>query len=366
MLRTILIVDDDIVTNRIIQTILSKAGFNPISALSLLQTKKMIAENTIDLILLDINLPDGNGISFCKSFLSKAEYSQIPVLFISSNEDVNEKVNAFEAGAMDYITKPLNGLEVIARVKTHLRMKQAYEALVELQAERVKRLASAQKAIMPNPQDNPAAKYSVILNQVLKAGGDFYDVVESGNDMYDYLVADASGHDLAASFWTAALKMLTTEYANSLNTPKQIINYINTSLCRILPKGVFFTLLYARINRQLNRITIVNAAHPPAIILPTGQKEPIVIEQEGEILGSFSDASFNISEISVEKGSRLFLYSDGLIELKIKRSTGINELLLHLTESRDKNLHEQIQYVIDKMTFNTDVTDDIVLMGIEI
>ena len=106
----------------------------------------------------------------------------------------------------DYITKPIVGAEEIARVRTHLRLRQAYEMLAELQAERVQQLASAQRNLMPRPKDFPEARFQVSLRQALAAGGDFYDVIPAGQDSVDYLVADASGHDLAASLWTASLK----------------------------------------------------------------------------------------------------------------------------------------------------------------
>jgi len=145
----ILIVDDDTVTNQMIQTILAWAGFDTACAFDVAGPLAGIREHHPDLILLDVRLPDGSGFDVCRQIQGEPGASQAPVLFISSNEDVSTKVQGFEAGGVDYITKPLAGAEIIARVRTHLRLKQAYEMLAELQAERIQWLATAQEALMP-------------------------------------------------------------------------------------------------------------------------------------------------------------------------------------------------------------------------
>jgi phosphoserine phosphatase RsbU/P len=100
---------------------------------------------------------------------------------------------------VDYITKPFAGAEILARVRTHLRLRAAHEALAELEADRVQRLVSSQQSLMPLPEDVPEARFEICIRQALKAGGDFYDVIPSGNRIVDHVVTDASGHDLGVS-----------------------------------------------------------------------------------------------------------------------------------------------------------------------
>ena len=88
---------------------------------------------------------------------------------------------------------------MIARVRTHLRLRHAHQRLAELQAERLHQLADAQQNLMPRAEDLPEARFEVSIRPVLAAGGDFYDVFPAGEGIMDYLVADASGHNLAAS-----------------------------------------------------------------------------------------------------------------------------------------------------------------------
>jgi putative two-component system response regulator len=82
-----------------------------------------------DLILLDVMMPDMNGYEVCARLKEKPATSDIPVIFITAAADPQHIVHGFGVGAVDYVTKPFNGLEVRARVKTHLSMKQMREAL---------------------------------------------------------------------------------------------------------------------------------------------------------------------------------------------------------------------------------------------
>ena len=263
----IFVVDDDSTTVGAIEGILKRAGFQTASAENVSGALQRIARQHPDLVLLDVNLPDGSGFDICRALQADPDTSATPILFISAQEDVTTKVQGFEVGGVDYITKPVSGAEMLARVRTHLRLKQSRDRLVELQAEHLRGLAEAQTKLMPRPEDLPQAKFQVCLHQVLAAGGDFYDVIPASHGLVDYLVADASGHDLAASFWTAALKALASEYAGPVHLPLEIVSAINGALCRVLPSGAFFTLIYASLNHQTGRLSLVSAGHPPLILV---------------------------------------------------------------------------------------------------
>lgn len=362
----VLVVEDEPGTNRMIQLVLEREGFNTCCAFDIAGAMKAIREYCPDLILLDISLPDGSGFDVCLQLQKEPGMSRTPVLFISSHEDVATKLRGFEVGGVDYITKPIAGAEVIARVSTHLRLRRAYDELAELQAEKIQRLAGAQEALMPSPEDLPEAKFSILLRQILQAGGDFYDVVPVTNEVTDYIVADASGHDLAASFWTAALKTLIAQNAHPENSPRNIVHAINNALRRILPDGVFFTLIYARINRKNNSLTLVNAAHPPAIVIPADGKEPYAVHQQGDLVGMFDDAVYDSQDFNLQTGDRLLLYSDGLIELEKNHELGLEKLLDTLPQLRDDPGQKLIEKLVEQLTQGLEIDDDIVLMGVEI
>jgi sigma-B regulation protein RsbU (phosphoserine phosphatase) len=363
-LPLILVVDDDTITNRMIQGILTRVGFRTAGAFDVAGALAGVREHQPDLVLLDVALPDGSGYDVCRALQRNAGHT--PVLFISANDDVDAKVKGFAAGGVDYITKPLAGAEIIARVGTHLRLKRAYQRIDEMRAEQIQQLAGAQEALMPAPADCPEAGFQIALNQVLKAGGDFYDVIPVGDQVFDFIVADASGHNLAVSFWTASLKTLVAQYAFPASPPHDIVQAINHSLCRILPEGMYFTLLYARLNRRAGQLTLVNAGHPPALVLQQQQPELTVVTQEGDVVGAFADASFAVTEVRVRPGDRFFLYSDGLIELHGPRSAGLRQLTDACHRFRGEPLAQAVPAIRRAVLAGATPQDDTLLLGVDV
>ena len=362
----VLVADDDRITTQIIEGALAQIGFRAHTAHDGQSALEAIQQSPPDLILLDVSLPDASGIEICRRLQTEPGLGQIPVIFISGHEELAIKVAGFDAGAVDYITKPLAVREVIARVRTHIRLKRAYESLVELQAQRIQKLAAAQEAFMPRPEDIPDARFQVSFTQVLKAGGDFYDVIPVGQEVIDYVVADASGHDLGASFWTAALKTLLSEYASAVNSPREVLHLINSALLRILPQNVFFTMVYARLNRAAGQLQLINAAHPPAILLRGNSTAAEVIWGEGDVVGAFHDAVFDYKELAIGQGDRLFLYSDGLIDTIDSREGGLGGLVDVLEYWRRSGLAEAVRGTVGDYCSAGCCEDDVLLMGVDV
>jgi sigma-B regulation protein RsbU (phosphoserine phosphatase) len=362
----IFIVDDDLTTKTMLESMLKRAGFRTECACDAASGWRGILERRPDLVLLDLNLPDGSGLDVCRRLQDAAGTAHTPVLFISSTTDVNAKVRCLQAGAMDYVTKPLAAPEVLARVRTHLRVKMAYEALAKLQAERVQRLAGAQQTLMPAPEELPEARFRAALKQAHKAGGDFYDVIRVGEAVFDYTVADASGHDLAASFWTAALKTLLGEYATVASSPLMIVQAINNALNRILPQGVFFTQIYARLNRQTGSLTVVNAGHPPALIYCRAGESTVALRQEGDVVGAFADATFDEAEVMMERGDRFYLYSDGLLDIGGDRERGLERLRGLCRAGGAEALETAVETVVRETINGCVPKDDVLFVGVEV
>jgi len=302
----------------------------------------------------------------CERLMTNRQMEAAPILFISSNDDLAVKVRGFSVGAVDYITKPLAGAEVLARVRTHLRLRSTYDSLVQLQAERIQRLATTQQSLMPAPASFPEARFEVCLRQVDQAGGDFYDVIQSGNRVVDYIVADASGHDLSVSLWTAAFKALLAEYASIVTTPGDICRVIDKSLRRMLPEGAYFTCVYARLNRAANRLVLVNAGHPMGILVVRADQSVRLLQQDGDLLGIFPDAVFGVQEIPVKPGDRFFLYSDGLVEIKDTRDEEIPRLAGHCQSTLALPLADAVSAIVSAQCGGQVPKDDIVLLGVEV
>lgn len=127
----ILIVDDNPDNLRLLSKILESNGFKVKKTMSgkiAIQAAKI---EPPDLILLDINMPDMNGYEVCQQLKSQEKTAQIPIIFISALDQTRDKIIAFEIGGVDYITKPFQELEVLARVKSQLIIYQQKQQLIQ-------------------------------------------------------------------------------------------------------------------------------------------------------------------------------------------------------------------------------------------
>jgi phosphoserine phosphatase RsbU/P len=206
---------------------------------------------------------------------------------------------------------------------------------------------------------------AVALKQIHGAWGDFYEVIPVGEGLVENVVADASGHKLETSLWTTVMKTLLHEHARSMFDPAGILKAVNRSLCRVMTDGLFFSVLYVRLNRKSGRLTLVNGGHPPAICLKNG--DPFsVIEQTGDTIGPFADATFETTNLQLSQGDPFFLYTDRLVENSGSRSTGIEALGGLCQSYRDVSLAEAMDAATMGVLGRADVTDDIVLLGVEL
>jgi len=119
----VLLVDDVPQNIQVLGNILKNQGYSFALTTSGAETNKLLAKTKPDIILLDIMLPDEDGFSICKRIKSNPEFEDIPIIFLSAKHDIKDKIKGFELGAVDYITKPFEDIEVIVRVQNHLQAK---------------------------------------------------------------------------------------------------------------------------------------------------------------------------------------------------------------------------------------------------
>ncbi|MCB9639893.1 MAG: response regulator [Myxococcales bacterium] len=150
---TVMIIDDTPANLGLLEEVLSKQGYRVVAFPTGKHALKAAQKRIPDLILLDIMMPEESGFEVCQKLKADSKLCEIPVIFISALDDTNNKVKALSRGGVDYITKPFQEDEVLARVKTHLslrRMQQELERhnnyLEELVQEKVKEISDSQLA----------------------------------------------------------------------------------------------------------------------------------------------------------------------------------------------------------------------------
>ncbi|MEA1966640.1 MAG: fused response regulator/phosphatase [Thermodesulfobacteriota bacterium] len=366
---TVLAVDDNLLNLKIIEKVLSKEGYYVLTADSGPKGRELAGNYKPDMILLDIEMPGENGFKVIKLLKENPVTGTIPVIFLTGVSEVNSKLKGFDLGAVDYITKPFHPLEVLARVRIHLKLSIATNSLIADQTRKLKQITEAQTSMLPLPENYPKAHFGVYYKALEEAGGDFYDILTISDDITGYFVADFSGHDIKTSYMTASVKALLAQNCTPVYSPAESIKMINDVLAEILPNGKYLTACYARLNRSTGRLIIINAGHPPVIHVPLNG-EPVLIKSDGDVLGIFKDAQFGRHHIAVSPGDRFFIYTDGLIESaenKITWAKGADTLLPVFKDLHNINIKEAPLHLIKKMFgANAIPEDDIVILCVEV
>ncbi|MBN1850803.1 MAG: SpoIIE family protein phosphatase [Deltaproteobacteria bacterium] len=366
---TILLVDDEPIGIKVLERTLKKEGYHVITAYDGPTARTIASKNQPDLILLDIIMPGEDGFEVIRQLKEDPRTVHIPVIFLTGKDGVDSKITGFDLGAVDYITKPFHGQEVLARVRLHLQLSLATNTLISSQADRLRQIKDAQESMLVSPEDIPGANFGVCYQSLLEAGGDFYDVLQISDDIYGYFVADISGHDIATSYMTSAVKALLKQNCIPIYQPAESMRMINHVLEEILQEGKYLTACYARLNRKSETMSLINCGHPPAVYIPkNGDVE--LIKLMGDVLGAFHDVFFEVKDIHVRRGDRFFLYSDGLIERPGDKNVwtkGLEDLSNACRDLRDMPVVDAVACLRDVMHQKTKVfEDDIVVLGIEV
>lgn len=364
---TILIVDDAPANVTIVEDILGTEGFRTLAAADGHHAYASARAEQPDLILLDVLMPGESGFETCARLKSDPATTDIPIIFLSSLDDVKNRVNGLKIGGVDFISKPVHGEEVLARVRVHLRIRDTNRRLVGENSARLEQLRNAQQSILVRPEHLPEAAFSVCYRPLDGVGGDLYDVLETAPAVFGYFVADISGHGASASFLTAAVKALLRQYAGPMYTPEDTMRGIDSVMRQLLAEEQYLTACYARLNRSTRRLSVVSAGHPP-LILAAESGEIHTIAMESEPLGIFSSTVLQRKDLYLAPGERLHLYSDGLIESATNgnRSEGLKLLSSMCARHR----HEPLSSAADRIAGElypqgTPVTDDLLLLVVE-
>ena len=127
--KTILIVDDQEINRQVIAELLTQPGYHLVLAGSGAEALEIVAEWKLDLILLDVMMPGMDGFEVCQRLKSNPQWQHIPIILVTALDRTEDLVQGFESGADDFIAKPFKRLELQARVRSMLRLKEHYDSL---------------------------------------------------------------------------------------------------------------------------------------------------------------------------------------------------------------------------------------------
>ena len=279
-----------------------------------------IAEKALpDLILLDIMMPGIDGYEVCSRLKANASTAYIPIIFLSALGETEDKVKGLQLGAVDYITKPFQPEEVIARVNTHLtihRLKREVETQKDQLEHELEVVSLVQRRLLPKHLPEIAGfKLGVHYETSRYAGGDYYDIIELPDNGWGFLIADAEGHSAPAAVLMAMTCALFRALPSSAADSAEVLTYLNRHLCKVADPS-FMTALYAVYDTNSATLKVARAGHPMPMIYRASEGKASEFICDGVYPMGIEpyEQTVPITETTLEKGDRLLVYTDGLTE----------------------------------------------------
>ncbi len=158
----ILAVDDTAASLKLLKDLLKDEGYEVRAAISGELALHAAISDTPDLVLLDIRMPGMDGYEVCRRLKAHPATRDVPVIFLSAASETGDKVQGFELGAVDYVTKPYQREELLARVRTHMELNQLRRHLEKLVAERTAELMESDRKLKDSLLDTVTALASIV------------------------------------------------------------------------------------------------------------------------------------------------------------------------------------------------------------
>lgn len=369
----LLIIDDSPTNLRLLSQILSERGYHVRAVTSGPRALASIDIHIPDLILLDIRMPEMDGYELCRQLKSTPRYREIPILFISALDDIQDKVKAFKTGGVDYITKPFQLEEVIARVETHLSIRKLQHNLQEANRRMESEMSLAAKVQASFMHKSlpavPGLHLSVALLPAQMTSGDFYDIFQLPGDNLGILIADVVDKGVGAALYMAMSIALLRAYAlEHPNHPEQVCREVNQRLLEYTGANHFVTVFYGIFDPQTGALAYCNAGHPPPLLLgPSRADEPDWLKNTGVPLGVIEDATWQRAISLLAPGYTLILYTDGITEAEDMdhRFFGLERLVENAREligESPKTVRDKLLESVNQFTQGVALSDDIALI----
>lgn len=325
----ILIVDDNRMNRMVLSKSLSLEGYELLEAESADVALKILDYRKPGLILLDVVMPEMSGFDLCRLLKQQQSTREIPIIFITSLDSTEDKIKGLELGAVDLITKPFNTAEILARVRTQVKLRQMYQTILETNQRIEKDLLMArqiQQNLLPRPAgeiaENIVFEYAYIPCDEL--GGDFFDIYQISDTQVLFYILDVSGHGVASSLMTIFIKSFFSIHSKTEHKPAQLLQLLNQQFFREHLTEKYITVFLGILDLERDILTWSSAGQSVAPILYTPDNEE-ALSMHSFPIGLLDNVTFIDAVCNFRPGTSLLMYSDGVTDIQIGEGTPIFE-----------------------------------------
>lgn len=329
MAEKILLVDDSAFNLKLMAALLDGQGYELLQARDGDSAVRLARQEAPDLILLDLVMPDKDGYQVCEELKGQEDTAEIPVIFLSGEDTAASKVRALDLGAADFMQKSFAREEIVARVRTQLRLRQLTKSLTDVNRELrarqeqidadLRAAATIQRAMLPPARLSlPGLRLAWRFLPCSGVGGDIFDAFALDGDTVAFYMVDVSGHGVSSALLAVSAAHDIAALSDGAGPERRAMEpgELLAGLDRRYPVERFDKLLsacYATLDIRGGKLRYSSAGHPPPLLRRRGG-ELARLTSGGPLLGTGLDLPFEEDEVALAAGDRLLLYTDGVTE----------------------------------------------------
>ena len=343
--RHVLVVDDSRAQRHILSMHLRRWGYLVTESEDAPSALAICAAAEVDIIISDWMMPGMTGLEFCRKFRALGRETYGYFVLLTSKSEKTEIADGLEAGADDFLTKPVSSNELRARLRAGERTlamqaevlaknKVIASTLLELQKlydsldrDLIEARKLQQTLVRDRVRDYGWAQASLLLRNSGRVGGDLVGSFRVDDERVAVYAIDVSGHGVASAMMTARLAGFLTgaspeqnlaygrgpDGAQTLLPPEAVAERFNRLMLEEIQAEQYFTMVFAVVDRRAGLLSLVQAGHPhPMLVRPSGEVQRL--GQGGLPIGLIPDAVYDRQEVAISPGDRLVLVSDGFTE----------------------------------------------------
>ena len=392
----ILIAEDDNVSRLVLASTLKKQGHEVVAAENGLKALEAFQKDYFPVLILDWLMPEMDGLALCRQVRKLLRENYTYIVLLTSLEGKSNYLEAMDAGADDFMTKPFDADQLTGRIHVAERIislqRRVAEAARELrekneQMEKDLKMAhELQMALLPQqfpsiprgaPPTESAIKFSSFYYPMAAVSGDFFTVNRLSDTAVAVFIADVMGHGVRAGLITTMISALVEKFSAAAADPAVMLTKINRSLRAILKNTdstLFVTGFYLVADAARSRILYANAGHPEPLLLHRlrGELESISSNGgSGPPLGLFDDAQYRTCECPMAVDDFIMLFTDGLFEVeapddKIYSRERLVAAVRERVRLPSAKMLAELFGEIRQFSKRTEFSDDVCLVGMDV